>query len=98
MLVVDKLRSFDKNLKGDFNLENNLIKKNNTELKYIYTGVQIIKPEVFSDIKQKIFSIETIWKNLIKKKEITGLESNIDFLHVTSFNTYQNLLKNLNIK
>jgi len=98
MLVVDKLRSFDKNLKGDFNLENNLIKKNNTELKYIYTGAQIIKPEVFSDIKQKIFSIETIWKNLIKKKEITGLESNIDFLHVTSFNTYQNLLKNLNIK
>ena len=99
LLIVNKNKSFDPSFLGDFNIENKLINRRNlNNLTYIYTGAQIIKPEVFSDIKQKIFSIETIWKNLIKKKEITGLESNIDFLHVTSFNTYQNLLKNLNIK
>ena len=58
MLVVDKLRSFDKNLKGDFNLEKNLIKrKSDCDLKYIYTGLQIIKPEIFSDINEKVYSI-----------------------------------------
>ena len=48
LLVVSKEKSFDKFFKGDFNLKNNLIKKNKgDDLKYIYTGLQIIKPEVF---------------------------------------------------
>ena len=37
MLVVNKNKSFDKNLKGDFNLQNNQIDRENKEnLKYIY--------------------------------------------------------------
>ena len=41
LLVVNKSKSFDQSLKGDFNLENNLInRKNAGDLKYIYTGVQ----------------------------------------------------------
>ena len=61
MLVVNKDKSFDKSFKGDFNLENNLItKKDNTDLKYIYTGLQIIKPEVFSEIRETVFSINKV--------------------------------------
>ena len=39
LLLVNKNLSFDKNLKGDFNLENNLITK--TDKKFIYIGCQI---------------------------------------------------------
>ena len=49
ILVVKKKKSFDQSFKGDFNLENNLIsRKDKNDLNYIYVGLQIIKPEVFS--------------------------------------------------
>ena len=95
MLVVNKNKSFDKNLKGDFNLENNQIDRENKEnLKYIYTGLQIINPEIFLNIKEKVFSINKIWDKLIENNELFGMESNIDFLHVSTLDIY----KNLNIK
>jgi len=94
MLVIDKLKSFDKSFKGDFNLENNLInKKNKSSLKYIYTGLQIIRPEVFSGLDLKVFSINKIWDILIKSEELYGIESNINFLHVSTLDIYKNLLK-----
>ena len=71
MLVVDKNKSFDKSLKGDFNIENNLInRKNKDNLKYIYTGLQIIKPEVFFDFSEKVFSMNQVWNKLIKNEEL----------------------------
>ena len=100
MLVVDKTKSFDKNFKGDFNLENNLInRENRNNLKYIYTGLQIIKPEVFSKINEDVFSINKIWDKLIESNELHAFESNIDFLHISTLDIYKNLLeKNLNIR
>lgn len=95
MLVVNKAKSFDKNLTGDFNLKNNLISKENKEdLKYIYTGLQIIRPKIFLNVNEKIFSMNKIWNKLIKKNELFGTESNINFLHVSNLDVY----KNLNIK
>ena len=92
MLVVDKAKSFDKKLKGDFNLENDLItRKNKENLKYIYTGLQIIEPKVFSNINDKVFSINKIWDKLINNKELSGHKSNIDFMHVSSLDVYNNL-------
>ena len=100
LLVVNKKKSFDESFKGDFNLENNLIiRKDRNDLSYIYTGLQIIKPEVFSDLDFEVFSINRIWNNLIKINELYGMESNIDFLHVSTLDIYKNLLeKNLNVK
>jgi len=94
LLVVNKKKSFDKNFKGDFNLENNKINRNNNNLGFIYTGLQIIKPEIFSNCKEKIFSMNKIWNKLIKNSELYGMESNIDFLHVSTLDIY----KELNIK
>ena len=100
LLVVNKEKSFDQSFKGDFNLKNNLInRKHSNNLKYIYTGLQIIKPKVFSDYDMKVFSINKIWDKLIERNELHGMESNIDFFHVSTLNIYKNLLeKNLNIK
>ena len=94
LLLVNREKSFDINFKGDFNLEQNLINRNNKKnLKYIYTGLQIIKPEIFSDLNEKIFSINEIWKKLIAKEELFGLESNNDFLHVSTLDIYKNILE-----
>ena len=92
LLVVDKKKSFDKNLKGDFNFENGLVKrKNHNNLKYLYTGLQIINPVVFKNIKEKVFSINKIWNELIDKDELYVLESNIDFLHVSTLDIYNKI-------
>ena len=94
MLLVNKEKSFDQSFKGDFNLKNNLItRSNNNNLKYIYTGLQIIKPEVFVGLKDKVFSINEIWNKLIINNELNGIESNIDFLHVSTLNIYKILLE-----
>ena len=99
MLVVNKKKSFDKSFSGDFNLTDGLInKENKNHLQYIYTGLQFINPDIFKDIKKEVFSITTIWNKLIENKELHGLESNNDFLHVSTLDVYKNLLKKLNIK
>ena len=100
LLVVNKEKSFDKSLKGDFSLSNELVLKNkNYDLKYIYTGLQIIKPEVFLGLNEKVFSMNQIWNELIKNNQLYGMESKIDFLHVSNLDIYKSLLKNkLNIK
>ena len=94
LLVVNKNKSFDQSLNGDFNLENNLITRKDTdELKYIYTGFQIVKPDIFDHSNLKVFSINKIWDKLIQDKVLTGKESNINFLHVSTKNIYKSLLE-----
>ena len=94
LLVVNKKKSFKQSFKGDFSLENNLInRKDKNNLNYIYTGLQIIKPEVFSSLYTKIFSINKIWDKLIESNELYGMESNIDFLHVSTLDIYKSLLE-----
>jgi len=94
LLVVNKNKSFDQALNGDFNLENNLVTRKDTdELKYIYTGFQIVKPDIFDHSNLKVFSINKIWDKLIQDKVLTGKESNINFLHVSTKNIYESLLE-----
>ena len=94
LLVVNKEKSFDKSLKGDFSLKNHLISRTDkNNLEYIYTGLQFIKPEVFSDINEQVFSINKIWDKLIANNELYALESNINFLHVSTLDVYKSLVK-----
>ena len=80
LLLVNKKLSFDKNLSGDFDLENNLISKINDRV-FIYTGCQILNKELLTKYKIENFSITNVWNNLIKKKELFGFESNNNFYH-----------------
>jgi len=99
LLIVNKKKSFDKKLKGDFNIKDNfLTKENKSNLEFIFTGLQIINPKVFSNSKDKIFSINKIWNKLIDNFELSGFESNLNFNHVSTTNIYKDLLQNLNIK
>jgi MurNAc alpha-1-phosphate uridylyltransferase len=90
LLLVNKNLSFDKNLNGDFKLQNNLISKNEDK-NLIYTGCQILNKNIFFGHKVQNFSITNIWNELIEKKKLFGFESNIDFLHLTDLNTFKKL-------
>ena len=90
LLLVKKELSFDKNLSGDFDLKENLI-INDNEKKFIYTGCQILNKKLVSDYKDKIFSITTVWNDLIEKKELYGFESNNNFYHLTDLETFRKL-------
>ena len=90
LLLVKKELSFDKNLNGDFNLKENLI-INDDEKKFIYTGCQIMNKKLVSDYKDKIFSITTVWNDLIEKKELYGFEHNNNFYHLTDLETFRKL-------
>jgi N-acetyl-alpha-D-muramate 1-phosphate uridylyltransferase len=99
LLLAKKEKSFDKDFVGDFNLNDNIINKENKKhLEYIYTGLQIIKPEILLNFNKKIFSINEIWNQLIKKNELFGIESKNEFLHVSKLEVYKNILKKLNIE
>ena len=94
LLVVNKNKSFDRSIKGDFNLENNMINRIDKEnLKYIYTGIQILTPGVFKNLDLKVFSINKIWDQLIQNSDLFGMESNVNFLHVNTLSIYKSLLK-----
>ena len=90
LLLVKKELSFDKNLKGDFDLKENLIIKN-YQSKFIYTGCQIMNKKLLSEYKDKKFSITNVWNDLIEKKELFGFETNNDFYHLTDLETFRKL-------
>ena len=93
MLLVSKNKSFDKSFKGDFNLNSQkqvLRQKNN---KLIFTGAQILTRSVFKSKKIKPFSMNNVWDNLIKKKELLGILSKQKFLHINNYKIYRKLIK-----
>ena len=90
LLLANKKLSFDKKLKGDFNLKNNLINKE-AEKEFIYIGCQIINKKLF--IKEKIenYSILEIWNNLLNQKKLFGYESQKNFYHLTDLDIFKKL-------
>ena len=93
LLVVPKDLSFDKRLKGDFNLINEKLTKDNNK-NFIYTGCQIINKNIFSKSTKKKFSMNEIWNSQLKESRLFAYESNIEFLHVTDLEIYNKILKN----
>ena len=93
LLLANEKLSFDKNLKGDFNLKRNIIKKNDTN-SLIYTGCQILNKNLFNSCVVSNFPISNVWNELINKDELYGFESLEEFRHLTDINIYKQLLKN----
>ena len=92
LLLVNKDLSFDKKLKGDFNLIENKIKKDNQN-NLIYTGCQIINKDLFQSCSINNFSISKVWNELISKNKLYGYESSENFYHLTNLEVYKELLK-----
>ena len=93
LLLVNKNLSFDKRLKGDFNLLKNKIKKD-LQNDLIYTGCQIINKNLFDSYSVSDFSISEVWNHLVSKNELYGYESIESFYHLTNLEVYKEILKN----
>jgi len=93
LLLANENLSFDKNLRGDFNLKKNIIKKNDVN-SLIYTGCQILNKSLFNSCVVSNFSISNVWNELINKDELYGFESLEEFKHLTDLNIYKQILKN----
>ena len=96
LLLVNKNHSFDKELKGDFNLVENKIKKDDQN-NLIYTGCQIINKNLFKSYSINNFLISEVWNELVNRNELYGYESLEDFYHLTNIDVYKKLLKNKQI-
>ena len=90
LLLVNKELSIDKSFKGDFNLKNKIITKDEKN-KYIFTGLQIISKDNLDFINKKVFSMNEVWNNLIAKKNLYGIESNQKFYHLNSKEMFEKI-------
>ena len=90
LLLVNKELSFDNDLKGDFDLEDNIIKKN-FKKNFIYTGCQILNKNLFNEYEVENFSITKIWNKLLMKKQLNGFESTNKFYHLTNLEIFKKL-------
>ena len=90
LLCVKKNQSFDKNLKGDFNLINHSLRKNKDN-DFIFIGCQILNKSLFNNYKLCNFSISEIWDELLNKNELNGFESINKFYHLTNLETFKKL-------
>ncbi|MDB4208141.1 nucleotidyltransferase family protein [Amylibacter sp.] len=89
---------------GDFYLDSdNLLTRrgNKPNAPYVYTGAQIIKTELLSNINEKSFSINLLWNKILNKKKAFGIVydgSWIDVGHPKGIDTAtKELLNNRNV-
>ena len=87
----------EKKNRGDYNMNKSnriIIDKNNP--KYIFTGIQILKSSIFLKKKEKIFSLFSIYQQLIEKKRLFGLVYDGKWFHIgtlESLKEYKKMLK-----
>ena len=93
LLLVNKNKSYDKNFKGDFNINYKGVVSRNKSNQMIYTGAQILDRTIFKNLNIKPFSMNKIWDQLIIKNSLVGFESDQEFLHVNSREIYNKLIK-----
>ena len=91
LLLVNKNLSFDSSFKGDFNLQDGMISRDNNN-EFIFTGLQILDHSVFNSIKDKIFSMNKVWNYLIKENSLFGNASKQKFYHLNTKEMYKKIL------
>ena len=90
LLLVKKELSLDNSFKGDFNLKNNIITKDEKN-QFIYTGLQIMKNDQFAFFNRNIFSMNEVWTKLITENNLGGVESNQKFYHLNTIEMFEKI-------
>ena len=92
LLVVEKSKSFDQRMNGDFLLKNNILNKS-LDKNFIFTGCQILNKSVFENYRVETFSMNKIWDEMISKNQLYGSKSEGKFTHITDIEIYNKLIK-----
>ena len=84
LLLVKKNNAFGlKKNTGDFTICNGNVRRYMDGDKIIYySGMQMINLEVFSDIEENKFSLNTVWDSLIQKNILMGQLMSSNWFHV----------------
>ena len=53
----------------------------------VFTGVQLLNPEIFKNIRKKVFSLKEIFKRAMEKEKLYGLIDNNQWFHVGTMKT-----------
>tara|TARA_B100001029_G_C15036417_1_gene440444 strand:+ start:290 stop:988 length:699 start_codon:yes stop_codon:yes gene_type:complete len=93
MLLVSKNKSFDTSFKGDFCLNSNNQITRQKKNEFIFTGAQIIRRSIFKKRKIEPFSMNKVWDELIKRKELNGVISKQKFYHINNYKIYKKISK-----
>ncbi|MBF91341.1 MAG: hypothetical protein CMP34_00880 [Rickettsiales bacterium] len=77
------------NGKGDFNISNETINCSPisgvfSSMKFVFTGLQIFKPNLIMDFKKSKFSVKEVFYPLIKKKRIFGFIDKSSWFHISN--------------
>ena len=100
-LLLSKNDKFEglKKIKGDFKLDNKLIKKWNSNDPLLYfSGLQIVNPNIFKMFESKSFSMNLVWNYLILKKKLEGKIMNSILFHIGDKNSYDKINKDLSLE
>ena len=89
LLLIDKNLSLDTSFVGDFNLKERLVSKG-VDNQFIFTGLHITKRSYIKS-DSKVFSMNKVWSDLIKEKNLCGLESKQKFYHLNTFEMYNKI-------
>ncbi len=92
LLIVDKKKSYDLRLNGDFGMSGNTLYNENKN--YIYTGCQIMNKKLFNGFSKKFFSVSEIWNKKLNQNDLYGEDSKEEFIHLTDLEIYNKLLEN----
>ena len=95
LLLVNKRLSFDSSFKGDFNLKNNVVSREN-ENNFIFTGLQLLDRNHLDPIVKRVFSMNEVWDKFISENKLYGCESRQKFYHLNTEDAYNKIL-NLDI-
>ena len=90
LLLVKKELSLDNSFKGDFNLKNNLISKDEHN-QYIFTGLQIMKNDHLVFLNKNIFPMNEVWTKLIRENNLGGYESTQKFYHLNTLEMFEKI-------
>lgn len=83
---VDKAIGYDE--RGDFEIKDDgqLYRTMASDFSYVFTGIQIIKPELFAGYKEEPFSLTEIYKKMVQQdgsfKRMYGVVHDGDWLHI----------------
>ncbi len=94
LVKYKKFKGLRKN-EGDFKLENNLVSRWKMSDPYLfYSGLQIINPNIFSQIKQEVFSMNFLWNILIKDNKLEGQIASSIVTHIGDISSYNEIKNN----
>lgn len=84
--------------KGDFNLDSGkLFKRSDKDMSHVFTGIQIINPQILKNSSEKCFSMSYFYNSALKDdgelSRVQGIELHNNYFHVGDVKTVEFLNK-----